>query len=103
MVRGAPRQCIRFHIVTGPLACTAGERVFVRVTVTQRATGAVAEGRTRLWCTGARQHWTVHAGSQGEETFQEAPAVAVAVARTTADGAITDAHQWLVELTLVGE
>jgi hypothetical protein len=93
----------RHLIVTGPLTCTAGERAFVRVTVTQRTTGAVAEGRTRLTCTGAPQHWTVHAGSHGEEPFQDAPAVAVAMARTTADGAITDAHQWLVTLTLVGD
>ena len=30
--------------VTGPIAVTAGERTELRVTVTQRSTGAVAEG-----------------------------------------------------------
>jgi hypothetical protein len=34
----------RHLIVTGPIECTHGERVELRVTVTQRETGAVAEG-----------------------------------------------------------
>jgi hypothetical protein len=42
----------RHLVVRGPLACTKGERAFLRVTVSQRATGAVAEGHTRLICTG---------------------------------------------------
>lgn len=93
----------RHLIVTGPLACTEGEWAFLRVTVTQRATGAVAEGGTLITCTGDTQQWEVHALIQGTETFQEAPATAVAVARTTSYGDTTDAHQWLVDITLVGE
>ena len=34
----------RHVTVTGPIAVTAGERTELRVTVTQRSTGAVAEG-----------------------------------------------------------
>ena len=34
----------RHIVITGPLSCTAGERAFLRVTVTQRETGAIAEG-----------------------------------------------------------
>lgn len=34
--------------VTGPIGCTAGQWAELRVTVTQRTTGAVAEGRTRV-------------------------------------------------------
>jgi hypothetical protein len=90
-------------IVTGPIACTAGERAFLRVTVSQRATGAVAEGRTLITCTGNAQHWEVHASTQGNETFEEGPATAVAIARTTDRGETTDAHQWLVNITLVEE
>jgi hypothetical protein len=90
-------------IVTGPIACTAGERAFLRVTVSQRATGAVAEGRTLITCTGNTQQWEVHASTQGNETFEEGPATAVAIARTTDRGETTDAHQWLVNITLVGE
>ena len=93
----------RHLVVTGPIACTASERAYVRVTVTQRATGAVAEGQTRLTCTGDTQHWEVHAATQGQETFEEGPATAVALGRTTTRGDTTDAHQWLVEITLVGE
>ena len=33
--------------------------------------------------------------------FQEGPATAVAVALTTVRGETTDAHQWLVNITLV--
>ena len=90
-------------IVTGPIACTAGERAYLRVTVSQRATGAVAEGRSLVTCTGNTQQWEVHASTQGNETFEEGPATAVAIARTTDRGETTDAHQWLVNITLVGE
>ena len=89
--------------MTGPLGCTAGERAYLRVTVTQRATGAVAEGRTVVTCTGNIERWQVHASTQGNETFQPGPATAVAIAHTTSRGETTDAHQWLVEITLVRE
>ncbi len=93
----------RHIIVTGPITCTAGERAYVQVTVTQRTTGAVAEGHTRIRCTGDIQQWEVHASKHGKETFEEGPATAVALARTTDHGDITDAHQWLVNITLAGE
>ncbi len=93
----------RHLIVTGPIACTEGERAYLRATVTQRATGAVAEGQTLLTCTGDTQHWEIHAATQSQETFEEGPATAVAVARTSDRGDITDAHQWLVAITLVRE
>ncbi len=91
-------------IVTGPVAvgCTAGQRDYVRVTVTQRSTGAVAEGRTFINCTGDITQWEVLAPIQGNETFELGPATAVALARTTSGGE-PDAHQWLVDITLVGE
>jgi len=90
-------------VVTGPIACTAREKAHLRVTITQRATAALAEGHTRITCTGGSQQWEVHAATHGPEGFQDGPATAVAVARTTHRGDITDAHQWLVEITLVGE
>jgi hypothetical protein len=93
----------RHLIVTGPLACAEGERAFLCVTVTQRTTGAVAEGRTRITCTGDTRPWEIHVSIHGEETFLEGPATAVAVARTILYGDTTDAHQWLVDITLVGE
>lgn len=93
----------RHLIATGPIACTEGERAYLRVTVTQRSTGAVAEGRTLITCTGNSQQWEAHASTQGQETFEEGPATAVAIAHTTARGETTDANQWLVNINLVGE
>lgn len=93
----------RHLIVTGPIACTARERTFLRVTVTQRTTGAVAQGRTLITCTGNSQQWKVHAATQGKESFEEGLATAVAIARTTSRGETTDAHQWLINITLVEE
>lgn len=92
------------HIVaTGPIGCTAGEKAYLHVTVTQRSTGAVAEGTTRIFCTGDTQQWEVHAATRGDAIFEEGSATAVALARTTDYSGTTDAHQWLVNITLAGE
>ena len=92
------------HItITGPLAATAGDRIELRVTVTQRSTGAAAEGRAFLTATGALQQWEVEARAEGGATFAAGPATAVAFARTTVGGKATDAHQWLVNITLLSE
>ena len=93
----------RHLVVTGPIACTTGERAFQRVTVTQRATGASAEGVTQIVCTGSVQQWVVHATTQGREAFAAGAATAVGFARTTDRGQTTDAHQWLVPIALVVE
>ena len=93
------------HItVTGPMGCTALETAYLRVTVTQRSTGAMAEGITLITCTGDTGQWKVFASTRGNDAFEEGPATAVAVAVTTSQrGESTDAHQWLVNITLVGE
>jgi hypothetical protein len=93
----------RHVTVTGPLAATAGERVGLRVTVSQRSTGAVAEGRTVFVGTGTTNQWEVEVEAEGRATFEPGPATAVAIARTTTHGQVTDAHQWLVNITLVKE
>lgn len=95
----------RHLVVTGPIACTAGETAYLRITVTQRATGAVAEGQTRITCTGETeiQPWEVLAVTQGKASFEEGAAWAVGLARTTDRRDTTDAHQWLVNITLVAE
>ena len=93
----------RHLVVTGPIACTAEERAYLEITVTQRATGAVATGRTRITCSGAVAQWEIHAPAQGAERFQEGSATAVAFARTVNGAGVTDAHQWLVDITLVPE
>ena len=92
------------HItVTGPIAFDASERAELRVTVTQRSTGAVAEGRTFIISTGELQQWEVETAVEGAATFEAGPATAVAIARTTVAGKATDAHQWLVNITLMKE
>ena len=93
----------RHVIVTGPIECIEGQKGYLHVTVTQRTTGAVAEGRTMITCTGLTQQWEIHAAPQGKESFTEGDATAVGLARTTDRGDADDAHQWLVNVTLVRE
>ena len=81
----------------------AGVRAELRVTVTQRSTGAVAEGRGFLISNGVLQQWEVEARAEGGATFEAGPATAVALARSSVGGKATDAHQWLVNITLVQE
>jgi hypothetical protein len=91
----------RHLIVTGPLACTKGEVAYVSLRVTQHRTGATAEGRTRLMCTGTTQQWQVHAGTTDDETFEAGAATAVAYMRSTMRQYTTDARQWLVVIRLL--
>ncbi|MGH8550465.1 MAG: hypothetical protein ACRERU_18060 [Methylococcales bacterium] len=95
----------RHIIATGPISCTEGERAYLRVTVTQRSTGAAAEGQTPITCTGIDhiQQWEVHASTPGKTSLEEGSATAVALARTADRRDITDAYQWLVAITQVVE
>ena len=93
----------RHVTLTGPVAVTAGERTELRVTVSQRSTGAVAEGVVFFTGTGQTNQWEVTAAVQGQAAFVAGPATAVALTRSTVRGQATDAHQWLVNITLVGE
>ncbi|MBA3481314.1 MAG: hypothetical protein H0T51_05820 [Pirellulales bacterium] len=89
--------------VTGPVAVTAGERTEMRVTVTQRSTGAIAEGIVFFTGTGEIDQWEVTAATLGRARFEPGPATAVGLARSSVNGRATDAHQWLVDLMLVSE
>ena len=90
-------------MVTGPIAVTAGERTELRVTVTQRSTGAVAEGVMFFAGTGQTNQWEVTAITEGRASFVAGPATVVGLARSSVDGQTTDAHQWLVNVTLLSE
>ena len=90
-------------VLTGPLQTDVVERIFLRVTVTQRTTGAAAEGIAILRGTGALQQWEVQAKTRGKASFEAGPATAVAIGVTSDHGHTTDAHQWLVNITLVKE
>jgi hypothetical protein len=88
-------------IVTGPIECSESQATELEVTVTQRQSGAVAHGRARITCSPTSQQWEVRAQIQGNETFQEGPATAVAMARSSVGGRADDAQQWLVNVTIV--
>src|SRR5205814_9153570 len=72
-------------VLTGPIAIgdgtvlKAGERAYLRVTVTQRTTGAVAEGITVFKANGELQQWEVRAKTRGKASFEAGPATAVAI------------------------
>ena len=89
--------------VTGPIAVTAGERTELRVTVTQRSTGEVAEGVIFFTGTGQTNQWEITAVAEGRAAFQAGPATVVGLARSSINGQATDAHQWLVNVTLLNE
>jgi hypothetical protein len=91
------------HLIraTGPVTCDVGERLSLRVTVTQLETAAYAEGRTRARCTGAELQWQVRALSRLRTRFAQGTAQACALGITRRNGHPTDAHQWCVDVTLV--
>ncbi len=87
-------------ILTGPLSCDRVQWVDLRVTVTQRETGALAEGSLRFIGTPEQQTWTLQAQTYGKNTFKAGQARAVALATSTLNGQTDDAHQWLVDIVL---
>ena len=87
-------------ILTGQTVCDAGETAEIRVTVTQRSTGAVAEGGTRITCTGDHQQWVVRAPTDGKQPFAEGSVTVVYFIRTFYREDSTDAHQWLEDVPL---
>ena len=91
----------RHVTVAGPISSFPEDRIELRVRVTQRSTGAVAEGVAFLTAIGTVQRWEVEAAAQGSEAFEAGPATSVAFARV--GGKATDAHQWLVNIKLVKE
>jgi hypothetical protein len=93
----------RAIVVTGPIRCSETQPTYMRVTVSQRSTGAVAQGVANITCTPDQAQWEVRITTQGNATFQEGPAIATALARSTQNGQPDDAHQWLVEINLVRE
>jgi len=93
----------RHVALTGPVTATSGDRAEMQVTVTQRSTGAVAEGIVFLTGTGQPSQWAVTAVTCGAAAFEPGPATVVALALTSVKGQANDAQQWLVNVTLVSE
>ena len=79
---------------TGPLICSSGERVSLRVTVTQKATEARARGRWKAECTGAVQHWGIRAGTRGPSRFEPGSGKVCVLGKTRAADQLTDRQRW---------
>jgi hypothetical protein len=87
---------------TGPIRCSARERASIRVTISQRTTGAVAEGRWRGGCRLTTTTWTARRfAPHGSATFQPGMAKACALGITRRDSEVTDAKQWCRTVRLV--
>jgi uncharacterized protein (DUF433 family) len=86
--------------VRGGIACTVGERYRVRVVVSQNTTGALAEGHTQGFCTGANQIFTLLAVARGSTKFETGTARAEAFAITFLHGQPTDRHTWWRDVSL---
>jgi pimeloyl-ACP methyl ester carboxylesterase len=87
--------------VTGPIGCTRGERVSIRVTVTQRATGARARSRWRGRCTGKVQRWQVGARARRGTRFENGRGRVCAVAKTRSGSRVTDTRSWCERVNVV--
>jgi pimeloyl-ACP methyl ester carboxylesterase len=78
--------------VTGPIACTRGERIAIRVAVSQPATRAQSRWNGR--CTGEVQHWQVRARARGGSRFENGRGRVCAVATTRRGARVTDRRRW---------
>lgn len=80
--------------VTGPVRCTRGERVSIRVVVTQPATAARARSRWRGRCTGEVQRWQVRLRAARGARFENGRGRVCAVAKTRSGPRVTDTRRW---------
>jgi pimeloyl-ACP methyl ester carboxylesterase len=80
--------------VTGPIRCTRGERVAIRVAIRQPATAARARSRWQGRCTGKVQHWQVRARARRGTRFEHDRARVCAVANTRSGSRVTDTRRW---------
>lgn len=83
-------------------AVTQWNQTGVPISRERRETGAVAEGYVSFIGTAIQQQWLVQAEALGTTRMVPGPATVVALARSTISaGHPDDAHQWLVNVTLV--
>ena len=85
---------------SGPIGCTRGERIGIRVKVSQAATAARARGVWTGRCTGEVQHWQMRARTGPEVRFAEGAARVCAVARTRVGHQVTDTRKWCKRVPL---
>jgi hypothetical protein len=81
--------------LTGRIGCDGCEGYTVGVTVTQRRSGALAQGGVICKCPGSASTWLVRARIRGDGRLVEGPARACAWAISRGEGGRpTDALQW---------
>jgi hypothetical protein len=80
--------------IGGHVVCYEGAVAYLRVTITQRGTGAVAEGRTRITCTGEETAWEIQGGTMGRDAFVGGPVTACGLLEVTGENDPHDAVQW---------
>lgn len=95
------RYADREHLlVTGPIRCAADEILELEVRVSQRNNTPLAEGRTKLRCTGSLQTFEVRAEIDGDDDFRPGTITACALATTRSGRRVSDTHQWCKDVTL---
>lgn len=87
--------------IGGLVRCTRGGRVRIDVTITQRATGALARGTWTARCTGVSRRWTIRAARALTGRFRSGSATACAAGSAANSRRATDAIQWCKVLRLV--
>ena len=80
--------------VSGHVVCAEGAVADLRVTITQRGTGAVAEGTTRIACTGHEAPWEIQGATVGRGAFSAGPATACGLLEVNGQNDPPDAFQW---------
>jgi hypothetical protein len=85
---------------SGPIGCTQGERIVIRIGVRQAATGARASGVWRARCTGEVQHWQVRARAGTDARFAAGTVTVCAVAKTRAGQQVTETRKWCKRVPL---
>lgn len=93
----------RTVLVYGPIACTAGEQVEIRVIVKQGSSLPIASGSTTESCTGDVQKWAVQATTTTHALLEEGAAQVCARAITYDGTTATDGRKWCAanDVTLV--
>jgi hypothetical protein len=80
--------------IGGHAACANGTVAELRVTITQAGTGAVAEGTTRIACSGEESPWEIQAATNGRNGFTAGPVTACGLLEVDGEDDPPDAFQW---------
>ena len=80
--------------ISGHAACVEGAVADLEVTISQRGTGAIAEGATRVACGGDEVPWDVQASTVGRGALSAGPATACGLIRITSERDPPDTVQW---------